>query len=273
MLNDEKIANYLIENYNSEILDKSRTLINGIKPKRTFYSFMPSQKDLYNYRRKSMIKYIYFDWGYTLISSFKPTDDETEQIVKKYGYNWKEFFKIWRNYHYLHSLGRIKSKEEKYEQISKLTGVPVFELEKIGDILLESHILDEKTKETLIYLKNKGYRLGIISNNIDEDVRYILNREKILDLFDKVVCSSSVGERKPSANIFLEAYGDIPKNEYENILFVSDELAEDIIGSKALGTKNAWITKNTVNAWRKEEKEIFSVDYKIQEVAELKYIL
>lgn len=220
-----------------------------------------------------MIKYIFFDWGYTLINSFKPTDEETEQIVQKYGWTWKDFFKIWRNYHYLHSLGKIKTKEEKYKQISKLTDIPTFELEKIGDILLESHILDNRTKDTLIYLKNKGYKLGIISNNIDEDVKYILKRENIENLFDRVVCSSAVGERKPSANIFLTAYNDIPKNEYENILFVSDELAEDIIGSKALDTKNAWITKNTVNAWRKEEKEIFDVDYKIQEVSELKNIL
>ncbi len=220
-----------------------------------------------------MIKYVFFDWGYTLINSFKPTDEETEKIVQKYGWKWKEFFKIWRNYHYLHSLGRIKSKEEKYEQISKLTDIPIFELAKIGDILLDSHILDNKTRDTLIYLKNKGYKLGIISNNIDEDVKYILNREKILDLFDEIVCSSSVGERKPSANIYLKAFSNIPQSEYKDILFVSDELAEDIIGSKALGTKNAWICKNTVNAWRKLEKEIFEVDYKIQEVCELKNIL
>jgi len=56
-------------------------------------------------------------------------------------------------------------------------------------------------------------------------------------------------------------------------LFVSDELSEDIIGSKALGTKNAWIYKNTINSWRKAEPEIFKTDYKIESVSELKNIL
>ena len=220
-----------------------------------------------------MIKYVFFDWGYTLINSFVDVDPEIEEIVSKYGKKWKDIFKVWRNYHFLHSLGRIKTKEEKYDQISILTGVSVEDLEKIGDLLLESHILDKDTADTIKYLHEKGYRLGIISNNIDEDVRYIINREGIGDLFETVVCSSTVGERKPSAKIFLEAYKDIPKEEYQNILFVSDELSEDIIGSMALGTKNAWICKNTVNSWRKSEPEIFETDYKIETVSELKNIL
>ena len=220
-----------------------------------------------------MIKYIFFDWGYTLINSFVDVDDEIEKIVSKYGKSWKDIFKIWRNYHYLHSLGRISSKQEKYEQISLLTGVSVADLEKIGNLLLESHILESETTETLKFLKDKGYTLGIISNNIDEDVRYIIKREKIEHLFDFVVCSSTVGERKPSAKIFLEAYKNIPKEEYKNILFISDELSEDIIGSMALGTKTAWICKSTVNSWRKSEPEIFETDYKIKSVSELKNLL
>lgn len=220
-----------------------------------------------------MIKYVFFDWGYTLINSFVDVDEKIEKIVSKYDKKWSDIFKIWRNYHYLHSLGRIKNNMEKYEQISTLTGVSVGDLETIGELLLESHILDSATKETIKYLHDKGYKLGIISNNIDEDVKYIINREGIGDLFDIVVCSSSVGERKPSAKIFLEAYKNIPKEEYKNILFVSDELSEDIIGSMALGTKTAWICKNTVNSWRKAEPEIFETDYKIESVSDLKNIL
>ena len=64
-----------------------------------------------------MIKYVFFDWGYTLINSFTDVDDEIETIVSKYGKKWKDIFKFWRNYHFLHSLGRIKTKEEKYEQV------------------------------------------------------------------------------------------------------------------------------------------------------------
>ena len=219
-----------------------------------------------------MIEYIFFDWGYTLIESFKDVDGDIEKILKPFGVSWKELFKTWRNYHYLHSLGRL-SKKEKYEQISKLSNVSISDLEQIGKLLLDSHILSDETAETIKYLHKKGYKLGIISNNIDEDVRFILERENILDSFETVVCSSKIGERKPSAKIFLEAYKNIPKENFDKILFVSDELSEDIIGSLALGTKTAWICKNTVNSWRKSEPEIFETDYKIESVSELKNIL
>lgn len=220
-----------------------------------------------------MIKYVFFDWGYTLIQSFEDVDSQIEEVLKPHGKTWKEIFKVWRNYHYLHSLGRVENNTQKYQQISLLTGVPVSALEKIGELLLESHILDTETKQTIFNLKNKGYHLGIISNNIDEDVKHILLRENIFDAFDTVVCSSTVGERKPSAKIFLEAFKNIPKNEYSNILFVSDELAEDIIGAKALGTKTCWLNSKTVNLWRKQEPEIFETDHKIDKIADLNSIL
>ena len=51
-----------------------------------------------------MIKYVFFDWGYTLINSFTDVDPEIEEIVSKYGIKWKDIFKYWRNYHFLHSL-------------------------------------------------------------------------------------------------------------------------------------------------------------------------
>ena len=219
-----------------------------------------------------MIKYIFFDLGYTLISQFENVDDKIDDILKKYGKKWNDVFKIWRNYHYLHSLGRV-DKKEKYRQISLLTDISVDDLEKIGTLLLESHILDKETLNTLKYLHKKGYILGIISNNIEEDVSHIIKREKIGDLFDIIVCSSSVGQRKPSARIFLEAYKSIPQSEYNNILFVSDELSEDIIGSMALGTKTAWLASDTVNRWKGEELEIFNADYKIKSFSELKNIL
>lgn len=275
-LNPENLEKFLIENADTNVYNKDcQKLEKELKVvKLELKKYKPTLKDFNVWKKENkMIKYVFFDWGYTLINSFVDVDPEIEDIVSKYGKTWKDIFKYWRNYHFLHSLGRIKTKEEKYEQLSVLTGVSVEDLEKIGDLLLESHILDKDTADTIKYLHEKGYKLGIISNNIDEDVRYIINREGIGDLFEIVVCSSTVGERKPSAKIFLEAYKDIPKEEYQNILFVSDELSEDIIGSMALGTKNAWIFKNTVNSWRKSEPEIFETDYKIETVSELKNIL
>ena len=100
-----------------------------------------------------------------------------------------------------------------------------------------------------------------------------MQREKIQELFDVIVCSSVSGVRKPAAKIFLDAYKNINKEDYQKILFVSDELSEDIVGSMALGTKTAWLKSNVVNEWRNEESEIFKVDYVINKISDLQKLL
>lgn len=52
-------------------------------------------------------KYIFFDWGYTLISKFKNVDDKINEILKKYNLEWNDIFKKWKSYQILNSLGRI----------------------------------------------------------------------------------------------------------------------------------------------------------------------
>lgn len=38
-------------------------------------------------------KYIFFDWGYTLISKFRNVDDEIDMILAKYNLRWDDIFK------------------------------------------------------------------------------------------------------------------------------------------------------------------------------------
>ena len=68
-------------------------------------------------------------------------------------------------------------------------------------LLLESHVLDKETKDTVVKLHEKGYYLGIISNNSVRNVKYILKREGIENYFNKIVISEEVGERKPNLKI------------------------------------------------------------------------
>ena len=134
-------------------------------------------------------KYIFFDWGHTLISKFKNVDKEIEDILKKYNLQWKDVFKKWKSYQILNSLGKITEKEI-YKDLSSILGISETDLEKIDMLLLESHILDEEKKQTIIDLYNKGYYLGIISNNSTRNVNYILEREGIKKYFKKIICGN-----------------------------------------------------------------------------------
>ena len=213
-------------------------------------------------------KYIFFDWGYTLISKFENVDDKINNILEKYNLKWDDIFRKWKNYQILNSLGRVTEKEI-YKDLSAILNITEEDLEKIDTLLLQSHILDDETRETIVKLYEKGYCLGIISNNSIRNVEYILKREDIRKYFKKVVISEEVKERKPNLKVYMKAFEEIPKEEYNKIAFVSDELLEDLLGVKVLGVKTIWYEQNINNKWKKKEEVLIEPDYKIKSMKEL----
>lgn len=213
-------------------------------------------------------KYIFFDWGYTLISKFRNVDDEINMILAKYKLKWDDIFRKWKNYQLLNSLGKITEKEI-YEDLSLILNISKKDLEKIDMLLLESHILDEETKDTIIKLYEKGYYLGIISNNSIRNVEYILEREDIKKYFQKIIISEDVRERKPNLKVYMKAFEDIPKEEYNQIAFVSDELLEDLSGVKILGVETVWFEQNINSKWKKKEEIFIEPNFKIKSIKEI----
>ena len=213
-------------------------------------------------------KYIFFDWGYTLISKFENVDNKINNILEKYNLKWDDIFRKWKNYQILNSLGRATEKEI-YKDLSAILNITEEDLEKIDTLLLQSHILDDETRETIVKLYEKGYCLGIISNNSIRNVEYILKREDIRKYFKKVVISEEVKERKPNLKVYMKAFEEIPKEEYNKIAFVSDELLEDLLGVKVLGVKTIWYEQNINNKWKKKEDILIEPDYKIKSMKEL----
>lgn len=213
-------------------------------------------------------KYIFFDWGYTLISKFENVDDKINKILEKYNLQWDDIFRKWKNYQVLNSLGKV-TEEEIYQELSLILNISKEDLEEIDILLLESHILDEETRNTIVKLHEKGYYLGIISNNSIRNVEYILEREDIKKYFNKIVISEAVRERKPNLKVYMKAFEEIPKEEYHNIAFVSDEILEDLLGVKILGVKTIWYEQEINNRWKKKEEILIEPDYRIKSMKEL----
>ena len=213
-------------------------------------------------------KYIFFDWGYTLISKFENVDDKINDILEKYNLQWDDIFRKWKNYQILSSLGRVTEKE-KYKDLSLILNVSEEDLKKIDMLLLEANILDNETKETIIKLYEEGYYLGIITNNSIRNIEYILEREDIRNYFKKIVVSEEVKERKPNLKVYMKAFEEIPEEEYNKIAFVSDELLEDLLGVKILGVNTIWYEQNVENRWKKKEEVLLEPDYRIKSIKEL----
>ena len=213
-------------------------------------------------------KYIFFDWGYTLISKFENVDDKINDILEKYNLQWDDIFRKWKNYQILSSLGRVTEKE-KYKDLSLILNVSEEDLKKIDMLLLEANILDNETKETIIKLYEEGYYLGIITNNSIRNIEYILEREDIRNYFKKIVVSEEVKERKPNLKVYMKAFEEIPEEEYNKIAFVSDELLEDLLGVKILGVNTIWYEQNVDNRWKKKEEVLLEPDYRIKSIKEV----
>lgn len=90
-----------------------------------------------------------------------------------------------------------------------------------------------ETKDVLGKLKEKNYKLGIISN-FDSRVYDVMNKLEIDEYFDSFVISSEAGHAKPDPNIFHIALHDIGSDPKECI-HIGDNIYNDFHGARSLG--------------------------------------
>ncbi len=91
-----------------------------------------------------------------------------------------------------------------------------------------------KTPSTLIYLKSKGYHLGVISDGITIKQWEKLIRLGLNHFFDEVVTSEEAGVEKPDERIFrlaLDCMGCQPTKS----IMIGNKFNKDIIGAINIG--------------------------------------
>jgi putative hydrolase of the HAD superfamily len=126
------------------------------------------------------------------------------------------------------------------------------------------------TMRILVYLKKKGYKLGVISNGLTIKQWEKLVRLDIHDFFDEVITSEEVGFEKPKKEIFEEALKRM-NCEADNSIMVGNKVEIDIIG--AVHTGMSAILVNSEQA-HMSEKLMENFDIKIIEtIGELTNIL
>jgi putative hydrolase of the HAD superfamily len=96
--------------------------------------------------------------------------------------------------------------------------------------------LGSTTHALLDALRNRGLRLGLVSNAFDPAwlLRRDLEEMGLAERLDVIVFSSEVGKRKPDPSIFQAALEPLEVSP-EDALFVGDRLYEDVGGAGALG--------------------------------------
>jgi 2-haloalkanoic acid dehalogenase type II len=110
---------------------------------------------------------------------------------------------------------------------------------------VESWVCYPETEPVLEILKDRGFKLGVVSNATDL-VRRVFNNLGLTKHFDFLVVSDEVGVRKPSPKIFKLAL-EMAETSPGRSLFVGDKLATDVTGAKRVGMNAVLIDR--VNAF------------------------
>jgi putative hydrolase of the HAD superfamily len=94
-----------------------------------------------------------------------------------------------------------------------------------------------QAEETLIAMKQKGFKVGIITNTTisrENDVRKTLRQLGLESYFDFIVTSVDAGCEKPDGRIFSIALRAVGVKAGEAVM-VGDRVAKDIVGGNRIG--------------------------------------
>lgn len=122
--------------------------------------------------------------------------------------------------------------------------------------------IEPGVKETLLELKERGYRLGLISNTVSPNVRDFLKHEGFDDIFEFQIYSHEEGIKKPSKELFEKARKFVGLKP-EECAYVGDTFDKDVAGAKGAG----W-TAILMN-YHGNHADKGAADYKITDLKEL----
>ncbi len=122
-------------------------------------------------------------------------------------------------------------------------------------------------RSTLIALKARGLRLGIVSDAPRLKAWMRLTEIGLTDFFDVVVTLDDTGKAKPHEMPFRAAVRELGEKA-EEILFVGDNPGRDIEGAKKIGMRTALAKYGQIFPDTKTK-----ADYELNDIAELGQII
>ena len=191
------------------------------------------------------IKAIIFDAYGTLFD----VNSAAEKCKDKIGSKWESFSNYWRTTQLEYTW--LRSLMKRHKDFWKITEDSLDKSIKVFDINpdMKSELLDlykilspyPEVKETLKLLKEKNYKLSILSNGTPSLLKGLVSRNNI-EVFDDIFSVEEVGIFKPDSKVYdipVKKYG-IEKNE---VAFLSAN-TWDVSGGGNYGFNAIWVNRN-----------------------------
>ena len=213
-------------------------------------------------------KAIVFDAYGTLFD----VNSAAEKCKNKIGGKWENFANYWRTtqleYTWLRSLMKRHRDFWQVTEDSLDKSMKAFDinLSMKNELLNLYKVLStfNEVPEVLKTLKEKNYKLGILSNGTPALLNELIESNNLNNIFDDVFSIEEVGIYKPSSKVY-----DIPIKKYniqkDKVVFLSAN-TWDVSGGGNYGYNSIWVNRNN---------NIFdSLDYKpSDEIKNLKQLL
>lgn len=130
------------------------------------------------------------------------------------------------------------------ENVQNATGTSIFEALRVR--VPRSRPLFPDAHATLSALRQRGFRLGIVTNRLWGGAPFYEDLDTIglLEYFDRdhIAISGDMGIRKPNPQIFLHTLNALQVSPQETAM-IGDSLSADILGAQPLGIYTIWKPK------------------------------
>lgn len=201
------------------------------------------------------IEWIFFDVGSTLVDETEAYDHRAREMIENTDVTFSDF-----------DSKRIELAKLGFDGNSE--AIKYFGLKKTP-WHSEDEVPFPDVYDTLETLKERGYKLGIIANQV-EGTAQRLEARGLLKYFDVVAASAELGVAKPDKMIFQKAF-ELAECQPLNSVMVGDRLDNDIIPAKKLGMKTVWLRKG-LSIYHSIDLSKNDVDWVIDNLADLKEI-
>jgi len=144
-------------------------------------------------------------------------------------------------------------------------------LDALFSVTQENWVLEEDAIPTIEILRERGYKLGIVSNaGDDKDVQQLAKGFGISKYFDFILTSAACSYRKPHPRIFELALSNwyYPPSE---AVMIGDNLDADIRGAQKAGLFGVWISHHSDS--QKEMLEQVQPDASLSKLSEFPALL
>lgn len=228
-------------------------------------------------------RHLFFDLDHTLWDFETNAHETLEQLFADYDlarhglFTFAEFSNRYRDVN--HALWRLYQSNKVTQQqlrevrfVRTLTRLGVAEADipadisaRFTDILPRKAAVFPHTHEVLTYLKDKGYRLHLITNGF-EDVQHVkLASSRLTPYFEEIITSEHSGFLKPDPRMFAHALARTGATAAESLM-VGDNLECDVLGAYNSGIDQVYFNPD-------KRRHFAETTYEISSLAELRDFL